>query len=168
MNEPSAWVFYPFALLVTAIFICIISSATVAESIAATHALHGIATFGALHWVKGSPDYLSNVGTWRGSTLWEQIEPGEHWTPTKKYLLLVPTILLLLTLFTGSYSTRIMLINIPIWVILTIAKFPCMEGVRIFGINSIIPDDEYDYEVPADVLSQSFGLSRWDTASKHD
>ena len=69
-------------------------------------------------------------------TLWEQLEPGEYWTPTKKYLMLVPTVLCFITLLATNYSTPSLLLNVPIWALLVVAKLPMMEGVRIFGINS--------------------------------
>ena len=50
--------------------------------------------------------------------------------------MLVPTTLLLVTLLTSNYDQRVMLINIPIWLITVVAKFPFMERVRLFGINS--------------------------------
>jgi hypothetical protein len=45
-----------------------------------------------LHWVKGAPDD-STQGVYNGLTLYEQIDGGVPWTDTKKFLILIPTIL---------------------------------------------------------------------------
>jgi len=62
----------------------IFSSATCGEAIAVVHIAHALFTFGALHWVKGSPDF-SHISE-RHLTMWEQIEPGVNWkeSPIKK------------------------------------------------------------------------------------
>ena len=44
------------------------------------------------HWIKGCPDD-STQGEYNGLTLFEQIDAGVPWTATKKFLMLVPTIL---------------------------------------------------------------------------
>lgn len=49
-------------------------------------------TFYFFHWTKGSPDEFSQ-GEWNGLTFWEQLDAGFPWTKTKKFLMLVPTIL---------------------------------------------------------------------------
>ncbi len=44
------------------------------------------------HWIKGCPDD-STQGEYNGLTLYEQIDAGVPWTRTKKFLILVPTLL---------------------------------------------------------------------------
>ena len=44
------------------------------------------------HWVKGIP-FDFNSGAYDGLTLWEQIDNGAQYTPTKKYLTAVPIVL---------------------------------------------------------------------------
>lgn len=144
MSDPFAWVFYPLAIGGTFGFTMALTSSTVPEAIAATNAIHGLATFILLHWIKGSPDFFDS-GTYNHLTMWEQIEPGEPWTVTKKFLMLVPTLLLFITLVTSGYDQKVMIINIPIWFVTVVAKFPFMERVRLFGINSTLGvDDEVD------------------------
>jgi hypothetical protein len=125
-----------------------LSSATIGEALAVTTAMHWVITFAELHWIKGSPDY-QDFSTYNNQTLWEQISKSEQ-EHTKRFLILVPTVLLLLTLVTSGYSTNSMLVHIPMWVVLMLAKIPQMEGVRLFGINSMSTmDDRYEYDVPS-------------------
>ena len=118
----------------------IFSSATWIEALAVVHVAHALFTFGALHWVKGSPD-SSHISK-RHLTMWEQIEPGINWkeSQTKKwgtlsqetrvlsnhflgvlvclfrFLMIVPTLLLLATLMASRYSATALLIHLPFWV----------------------------------------------------
>lgn len=52
----------------------------------------GQITFYFFHWTKGSPDDMSQ-GEWNGLTFWEQLDAGVPWTKTKKFLMVVPTVL---------------------------------------------------------------------------
>lgn len=46
-------------------------------------------TFFAFHWVKGSP-FEEGKRKYERYTFWEQLDNGVQWTPTRKFLLLVP------------------------------------------------------------------------------
>eukprot|EP00598_Pedospumella_elongata_P005312 CAMPEP_0184980686 /NCGR_PEP_ID=MMETSP1098-20130426/10611_1 /TAXON_ID=89044 /ORGANISM="Spumella elongata, Strain CCAP 955/1" /LENGTH=123 /DNA_ID=CAMNT_0027504159 /DNA_START=344 /DNA_END=715 /DNA_ORIENTATION=+ len=96
---------------------------------------HGVTTFVMLHWIKGCPDD-STQGEYNGLTLFEQIDAGVPWTATKKFLILVPTLLCLIACFTASYKPFYIVVNCGIMLICVIGKFPQMHRVRIFGINS--------------------------------
>jgi len=135
MKEPSAWVFYPLALATAVVIMNVVTPWSLATCLGIVHLLHGIVTFALLHWVKGSPDFYDQ-GNFNGLTFWEQVDAGEPWTATKKYLMLVPTVLLLATLLASNYSRQYLIIHVPVWVALMIGKLPQMQGVRILGINS--------------------------------
>ena len=79
-----------------------------------------------LHWIKGSPDFYDQ-GTFNGLTAWEQLDGGEHFTFTKKYLMLVPTLLTLVTLYMNEYSNDALMINVPLWLVLMIGKSPMVR-----------------------------------------
>eukprot|EP00619_Florenciella_sp_RCC1007_P010213 CAMPEP_0205908238 /NCGR_PEP_ID=MMETSP1325-20131115/3072_1 /ASSEMBLY_ACC=CAM_ASM_000708 /TAXON_ID=236786 /ORGANISM="Florenciella sp., Strain RCC1007" /LENGTH=118 /DNA_ID=CAMNT_0053274409 /DNA_START=30 /DNA_END=386 /DNA_ORIENTATION=- len=110
-----------------------------------TSVIHFVLTFSALHWIKGSPDFYDQ-GTFNGLTAWEQLDGGEHYTFTKKFLMLVPTVLTLLTLYNAEYSRDALMINIPLWLLLMIAKMPSMHRVRVLRVNSTpgIDDSGHD------------------------
>ena len=46
-----------------------------------------------LHWEKGSPYETMDQGKSRVLTQWEQFDDGIQYSPTKKFLLIVPVIL---------------------------------------------------------------------------
>ena len=85
--------------------------------------------------MKGCPDD-STQGEYNALTLFEQIDAGVPWTNTKKFLILVPTILTWIACHEANYKPIYIVVNIGIFAILTIAKLPQMHRVRIFGINS--------------------------------
>lgn len=69
-------------------------------------------------------------------TLFEQIDAGTPWTITKKFLMLVPTLLTWMSCYAADYKPFYLIINLSIFFICLIAKMPQMHGVRILGINS--------------------------------
>lgn len=44
------------------------------------------------HWVHGIP-FEFNAGAYDHLNMWEQIDNGDQYTPTKKFLLMVPIVL---------------------------------------------------------------------------
>ena len=44
------------------------------------------------HWVHGIP-FEFNAGAYDNQNMWEQIDNGDQYTPTKKFLLTVPIVL---------------------------------------------------------------------------
>lgn len=92
-------------------------------------------TFIIFHWIKGSPDD-NNQGEFNALTLYEQIDAGVPWTLTKKFMMLVPTIVTWIACHEANYKPIYIMVNCGLFVILIIAKMPQMHRVRIFGINS--------------------------------
>lgn len=58
------------------------------------------------HYVMGTP-FESNAGAYDGLTLWEQIDDGAHFTPTKKWLTSLPILLYALQ-FPSSLSSLLL------------------------------------------------------------
>lgn len=87
------------------------------------------------HWIKGCPDD-STQGEYNGYTLYEQMDAGVPWTASKKFLMLIPTLITWMACYIANYRPTYIVVNCCIFVILIIAKIPEMHRVRIFGINS--------------------------------
>ena len=122
----------------------IVGSQTVERALGATNLIHSAATFVLLHWIKGSPNYYGQ-NLQAGLTLWEQMEPHGDWVAVKRYLTLVPTVLLLATLMADGYTPKSMALHVPVYLSLVLAKLPMMYRVRLFGFNSTMGiDDEND------------------------
>ncbi|CAN0536038.1 unnamed protein product [Ectocarpus sp. 12 AP-2014] len=65
---------------------------SLAKSTTMVNVVHGLITFYFFHWTKGSPDEFTQ-GEWNGLTFWEQLDAGVPWTKTKKFMMIVPTVL---------------------------------------------------------------------------
>ncbi|KAJ3300462.1 hypothetical protein HK104_000047 [Borealophlyctis nickersoniae] len=91
------------------------------------------------HWVIGTP-FDINQNEYGGLTLWEQIDEGEQFTATKKYLTAIPIILFLLSTHYTHYDLPTFMINLASLIVVLIAKLPVMHKVRLFGINKEYPD----------------------------
>ncbi len=141
MDSPGFVGFYVFTLLILYAAMHMILPSNWAWT--GVNALHGLISFIVMHWIKGSPDEdLSSSGLYREMTFYEQIDDGRPWTGIKKFLIVIPTVLLLLASVLSNYDSTQLFINCPIWVILILAKLPELHGVRLFGINGTVGIDD--------------------------
>lgn len=78
---------------------------------------------------------LSDQGAARKETQWEQLDQGKQFTPTKKFLTIVPIVLFFLASFYTKYDKLHFVINAAFCALSVIAKLPAFHGVRFFEIN---------------------------------
>ena len=95
---------------------------------------HCAIQFYVMHWVKGTMD-ASDQGRFMDQTWWEQIDGGIPWTKTRKFLFCLNLVLFLVVSKTSEFDERFMVINGLVCAVVTVAKLPELQGVRIFGIN---------------------------------
>jgi len=98
-----------------------------------TNLLHTVITFSVMHWIKGAP---FSSGKYDGLTFWEQIDDGFQFTSTRKFLILVPLILFLLTIDIARFDPFLLTFNVVVSSLIIIPKLPFMDKIRIFGINN--------------------------------
>ena len=96
---------------------------------------HGVVSFVGLHWNRGSP-FWDDQGEHVGHTVWEQIDNGTPWTPTHKFLLVVPVLLFLVSMHFTHYDVAHLAVNIATLAVLIVPKLPEMHEMRFFGINA--------------------------------
>lgn len=134
-RRPLFWICY---LIGVAAFIMLVHSIMpvpdLGTTLTITNITHAIVSFYLMHWIKGAPidDPFNPQGKYDKLTFWEQLDRSMQWTPTKKFLLTVPIVLLLMTAYT-SYQNII--INSIASAVVILAKLPMFHGVRIFNIN---------------------------------
>ena len=123
------------------------SGYSTAESLAVTSWAHAAVTFVLLHWAKGSPDTHAQ-GVFDGLTVWEQMDGGRSWSPTKHVFLFVPTLVLLAQLNARNFDRGALVLNLPIYALFCVLpKLPAMHGVRLFGVNRTVGIDD-GVEIP--------------------
>ncbi|OLY81067.1 hypothetical protein AYI68_g4827 [Smittium mucronatum] len=87
-----------------------------------------------LHGIVGTP-FDVNQGEFNNLTMWEQIEQGDQFTPTKKFLFTLPIILFLVSTHYCNYDITSFFISLAAVLVVLIAKLPALHRVRFFGIN---------------------------------
>lgn len=78
------------------------------------------------HWVRGVP-FDFNSGAYDNLNMWEQIDNGDQYTPTKKFLLSVPIILFLISTHYTHYDLTYFTINFLATLAVVIPKLPAVS-----------------------------------------
>lgn len=68
-----------------------------------TNVTYNIGSYIMFHQVKGTP-FEFNSGAYDNLTMWEQIDNGDQYTPTKKFLMMVPITLFLISTHYSNYN----------------------------------------------------------------
>jgi len=137
INSPGVWITYVIILILARVFL---SGLGLSELAAWTlwNTLHSLITFICIHWVKGTPFSHESVSESKYDklTLWEQIDSGVQFTPTRKFFTIVPIIAYLLTSHYTSDNLPSFLLNTAAFFVILLAKLPFFYKKRLFGINS--------------------------------
>lgn len=80
-------------------------------------------SFLMFHWVRGIP-FEFNGGAYDNLNMWEQIDNGDQYTPTKKFLLCVPILLFLVSTHYTHYDLTYFTINFLATLAVVIPKLP--------------------------------------------
>lgn len=91
------------------------------------------------HYVRGVP-FEFNSGAFDNLNMWEQIDNGAQYTPTKKFLLSVPIVLFLLSTHYTHYDLAYFVINFLAVLAVVIPKLPF---VRILPVAMAFNDLYY-------------------------
>lgn len=78
------------------------------------------------HYVQGIP-FEFNAGAYDNLNMWEQIDNGDQYTPTKKFLLSVPILLFLLSTHYTHYDLTYFIINCMAVMSVVIPKLPSVQ-----------------------------------------
>ncbi len=81
------------------------------------------ASFLMFHWVRGVP-FEFNAGAYDNLNMWEQIDNGDQYTPAKKFLLVFPILVFLLSTHFTHYDLTYFIINFLAVLLVVIPKLP--------------------------------------------
>jgi len=138
LNSTGTWIIYVVIIVLARILLSTLMTASHAWTV--WNASHAAITLLLFHWIKGVP--FGDEGTYSGDgkydklTLWEQIDMGVQYTPTRKFMTLVPVVMFLLTSHFTDYDPQVFALNSVAFFVIIIAKQPFMLKKRIFGINA--------------------------------
>lgn len=109
-----------------------------------TNVTYVIGSYIMFHYVTGVP-FDFNSGAYDTLTMWEQIDDGDQYTPSKKFLLGVPISLFLVSTHFTHYALSMFLVNLFFCMLAVVPKLPSAHRLRL------VVDDE----LPSPVLEAS-------------
>ncbi|KAG8283998.1 ORM1-like protein 3 [Homalodisca vitripennis] len=87
------WIAYSLGLLVLHLILLSVPVFSIPVAWTLTHQIHTVLQFIFLHTLKGAPWIPQDQGDCRVLTHWEQIDYGEQFTTTRKFLTVAPIVL---------------------------------------------------------------------------
>lgn len=137
VNAKGAWTIHFVLIIALKIFYDIIPGVSQETSWTLTNISYMFGSFIMFHWVRGIP-FEFNAGAYDNLNMWEQIDNGDQYTPTKKFLLCVPICLFLLSTHYTHYDLTYFTINFLATLGVVIPKLPFSHRLRI-GLFSDLP-----------------------------
>jgi len=129
------WIAYTLGLLTLHLILLSVPIFSIPIAWTLTHQIHTVLQLIFLHTLKGAPWIPQDQGDCRVLTHWEQIDYGEQFTTTRKFLTVVPIAVFLLTCFYTRNASNYFVINFVSLVAVVLPKLPQFHKVRLFGIN---------------------------------
>jgi len=120
-----AWLIHPILIFTLKILYDIIPGISQEMSWTLTNLSYIAGSYLMFHWVRGIP-FDFNAGAYDNLNMWEQIDNGDQYTPTKKYLMSVPIVLFLVSTHYTHYDLKFFIINLLATVAAVIPKLPAV------------------------------------------
>lgn len=95
-----------------------------------TNVTYNIGSYIMFHQVKGTP-FEFNSGAYDNLTMWEQIDNGDQYTPTKKFLMIVPIALFLVSTHYSNYNLYLFTISGISCMCVVIPKLAISHRLRV-------------------------------------
>ena len=99
------------------------------------------------HWVQGVP-FEFNAGAYDNLNMWEQIDNGDQYTPAKKFLLIVPILLFLLSTHYTHYDFIYFTINFLAVLGVVIPKLPWVHIILSCRLADERGEQNADIDIP--------------------
>ncbi|KAL5445266.1 hypothetical protein PMIN06_008134 [Paraphaeosphaeria minitans] len=134
-----AWVIHFVLIALGKILFDIIPGVSQETSWTLTNISYVAGSYLMFHYVRGVP-FDFNSGAYDNLNMWEQIDNGDQYTPAKKFLLIFPIALFLLSTHYTRYDLTYFIINTLATLAVVIPKLPAAHRLRI-SFFSPPPDD---------------------------
>ncbi|RSH88487.1 uncharacterized protein EHS24_001032 [Apiotrichum porosum] len=137
---PGAWVIHPVLIMGAKLLIDSIPGMQADISWTIVNIGYMVLSFIMFHQVTGVPfeTSVSTGGAYDDLTLWEQIDAGAQYTPSKKWLTSVPICLFLISTHYTRYNYTLFALNFSALVFVLFPKLPILHRLRFhvgFGSN---------------------------------
>ena len=122
-----AWTIHIVLIIILKILFNIIPGVSQETSWTLTNIIYMFGSYLMFHYVRGVP-FEFNAGAYDNLNMWEQIDNGDQYTPTKKFLLSVPICLFLLSTHYTHYDLTYFMINFLAVLSVVIPKLPSVSS----------------------------------------
>ncbi|KAI9735810.1 MAG: hypothetical protein M1834_001275 [Cirrosporium novae-zelandiae] len=126
MNAKGAWLIHIVIIILLRIFSGAVPGVSPELSWTLTNFVYMFGSYIMFHWVKGVP-FEFNSGAYDRLNMWEQMDSGEQHTPNKKFLVMVPVVLFLVSTHYTNYNLFFFTINFCATLAVVIPKMPFMR-----------------------------------------
>lgn len=126
-DQIGAWAVHIVIIACLKILYDVIPGSTQETSWTLTNMTYMIGSYIMFHYVRGIP-FDFNGGAFDNLNMWEQIDNGAQYTPTKKFLLSVPIVLFLISTHYTHYDSTYFVINFLATLAVVIPKLPFVSS----------------------------------------
>ncbi|KAF8592663.1 Orm1 type endoplasmic reticulum protein [Ramaria rubella] len=139
VNRKGAWLMHPLLILIGKFSIGLIPGVDSETSWTITNITYMVLSYLMFHWVTGVPFQTEeHSGAYDDLTLWEQIDGGAQYTPAKKWLLVTPIALFLISTHYTHYEPWTFAICFVALIFNLFPKLPQLHRLRL----RVFPPDE--------------------------
>lgn len=124
-----AWTIHIVIIAALKILYDVIPGSSQESSWTLTNMTYMVGSYIMFHYVRGIP-FDFNGGAFDNLNMWEQIDNGAQYTPTKKFLLSVPIVLFLISTHYTHYDSTYFVINFLATLAVVIPKLPFVSTVH--------------------------------------
>ncbi|XP_006456759.1 hypothetical protein AGABI2DRAFT_78399 [Agaricus bisporus var. bisporus H97] len=155
VNAKGAWLIHVVLIISGKVVIDTVPGMTQEISWTVVNLFYLILSYIMFHGVTGIP-FGSDLhgGAYDDLTLWEQIDDGAQYTPSKKWLLCVPIALFLASTHYTHYNPWFFAINLSVLIFVLIPKLPQLHRQRVRFMT-----DESGLATPVSASFPSSGIS---------
>lgn len=130
VNFKGAWVIHIVLIIFLKVFFNFITVLDNDWKWTLTNLVYNIGSYIMFHQVKGTP-FEFNSGAYDNLTLWEQIDNGDQYTPTKKFLMTVPIGLFLVSTHYSNYNLNLFVLNGVSCLCVVVPKLAISHRLRV-------------------------------------
>ena len=123
MRVAGAWTIHIVLIICLKILYDTLPGVSQETSWTLTNISYMLGSYIMFHYVRGIP-FDFNSGAYDNLNMWEQIDHGDQFTPSKKFLLSVPIVLFLLSTHYSRYDLSLFIVNLLAVLAVVIPKLP--------------------------------------------
>ncbi|SMN22472.1 similar to Saccharomyces cerevisiae YGR038W ORM1 Evolutionarily conserved protein, similar to Orm2p, required for resistance to agents that induce unfolded protein response [Maudiozyma saulgeensis] len=131
VDQRGAWLIHFVIIALLKIFFNLLPGITPIWSWTLTNTTYIVGFYIMFHLIKGTP-FDFNGGAFDNLTMWEQIDDETLYTPTRKFLIILPIILLLVSNHYAHFTYKLFIFNSLIVLLIgVVPKLPLTHRLRI-------------------------------------